>query len=209
MKKCAVLLSLVFALVVTTSSHAKEKGFQTIFDGKSMKGWKASENKDSWKFKDGLLVCDGPRSHLFYVGTDKPFKNFEFKAEVKTTPGSNSGIYFHTRYQESGWPKYGYEAQVNITHKDHKKTGSLYGVVNVGNPPAKDGEFWEQHIIVKDNHITIKINGKTVVDYTEPAGKEAFSKDFERRLGSGTFALQAHDPQSVVYYRNIRVKRLD
>ena len=209
MKKCAVLLSLVFALVVTTSSHAKEKGFQTIFDGKSMKGWKASENKDSWKFKDGLLVCDGPRSHLFYVGTDKPFKNFEFKAEVKTTPGSNSGIYFHTRYQESGWPKYGYEAQVNITHKDHKKTGSLYGVVNVGNPPAKDGEFWEQHIIVKDNHITIKINGKTVVDYKEPAGKEAFSKDFERRLGSGTFALQAHDPQSVVYYRNIRVKRLD
>ena len=209
MKKFAVLLSLEFALVVTTSSHAKQKGFQTIFDGKSMKGWKASENKDSWKFKDGLLVCDGPRSHLFYVGTDKPFKNFEFKAEVKTTPGSNSGIYFHTRYQESGWPKYGYEAQVNITHKDPKKTGSLYGVVNVGNPPAKDGEFWEQHIIVKDNHITIKINGKTVVDYKEPAGKEAFSKDFERRLGSGTFALQAHDPQSVVYYRNIRVKRLD
>ena len=209
MKKCAVLLSLVLALVATTSSHAKEKGFQTIFDGKSMKGWKASENKDSWKFKDGLLVCDGPRSHLFYVGTDKPFKNFEFKAEVKTTPGSNSGIYFHTRYQESGWPKYGYEAQVNIPHKDPKKTGSLYGVVNVGNPPAKDGEFWEQHIIVKDNHITIKINGKTVVDYKEPAGKEAFSKDFERRLGSGTFALQAHDPQSVVYYRNIRVKRLD
>ena len=82
-------------------------------------------------------------------------------------------------------------------------------MVNVGNPPAKDGEFWEQHFIVKDNHITIKINGKTVVDYKEPAGKEAFSKDFERRLGNGTFALQAHDPQSVVYYRNIRVKRLD
>ena len=209
MKKFFALWSLLMAVVVAASSHAEEKGFKAIFDGKSMKGWKASENKDSWKFKDGMLVCDGPRSHLFYMGDDKPFKNFEFKAEVKTEPGSNSGIYFHTKYQESGWPKYGYEAQVNITHGDPKKTGSLYGVVNVGNPPAKDGEFWEQHIIVKDNHITIKINGKTVVDYKEPAGKEAFSKDFERRLGNGTFALQAHDPKSVVYYRNIRVKRLD
>ncbi len=201
-----LVATLVFASNLLAAD--KEAGFVSIFDGKSMKGWKANENKETWKFEKGNLICEGPRSHLFYVGDKEPFVNFEFKAEVMTTPGSNAGIYFHTRYQEVGWPKYGYEAQVNITHGDPKKTGSLYGVVNVSNPPAKDNEWWTQHIIVKGKHIQIKINGKTVVDYTEPADKKAASPQFERRLASGTFALQGHDPKSKVYFRNIRVKRL-
>jgi len=199
------------SLLLMTSSlllAADDDGWRTIFDGKSMTGWKASENKDSWKVEDGALVCHGPRSHLFYVGDDKPFVNFAFKADVMTTPGSNAGIYFHTKYQETGWPRFGYEAQVNVSHKDPKKTGSLYGVVNVSNPPCKDNEYWTQTIIVKGKHIVIKINDKVVVDYTEPEGQKAFSKDFERRLGSGTFALQAHDPNSKVYFKNIQVKRL-
>jgi hypothetical protein len=185
-----------------------EKGWVRIFDGKTMKGWKASENKDSWTIKDGAFVCHGPRSHLFYEGDGKPFVNFEFKCEVMTTPGSNGGIYFHTKYQETGWPKQGYEVQVNVSHKDAKKTGSLYGVVDVANPPCRDNEYWTQHIIVKGRRIVVKINGKTVVDYTEPEGKTAHSDKFERRVGSGTFALQAHDPKSKVFFKNIVVKRL-
>jgi hypothetical protein len=206
----AAMTCLVTCVLSLASLQAadKEDGWVSLFDGKSMKGWKANENKETWKFEKGNLVCDGPRSHLFYIGSDKPFVNFEFKAEVMTTPGSNAGIYFHTRYQENGWPKYGYEAQVNISHGDPKKTGSLYGVVNVSNPPAKDNEWWTQHIIVKGKHIEIKINDKTVVDYTEPANQKATSNQFERRLASGTFALQGHDPKSKVYFRNIRVKRL-
>ena len=203
----ACLLTLVLS-VSNLSAAEKDSGWVSIFDGKSMKGWKANENTETWKFEDGNLVCHGPRSHLFYMGDKKPFVNFEFKAEVMTTPGSNAGIYFHTRYQKDGWPKYGYEAQVNITHKDPKKTGSLYGVVNVSNPPAKDNEWWTQHIIVKGKQIEIKINDKTVVKYTEPEKKKATSAQFERRLASGTFALQGHDPKSKVYFRNIRVKRL-
>ena len=203
----ACLLTLVLS-VSNLSAAEKDSGWVSIFDGKSMKGWKANENLETWKFEDGNLVCHGPRSHLFYMGDKKPFVNFEFKAEVMTTPGSNAGIYFHTRYQKDGWPKYGYEAQVNITHKDPKKTGSLYGVVNVSNPPAKDNEWWTQHIIVKGKQIEIKINDKTVVKYTEPENKKATSPQFERKLDSGTFALQGHDPKSKVYFRNIRVKRL-
>ena len=184
-------------------------GWVKLFDGKSFKGWKRSENKDTWKVEEGMLVCNGPRSHLFYMADKKPFVNFEFKADVMKLPGSNAGIYFHTRFQKPGWPKYGHEAQVNITHGDPKKTGSLYGVVNVSNPPAKDNEYWTQHIIVKGRHVVIKINDKIVVDYTEPEGKKAFDKSFERRLGSGTFALQGHDPKSKVYFKNIKVRRLD
>jgi hypothetical protein len=200
---CAVLLTLCFA-----SLSVAEDGWKKIFDGKSMTGWKASENKESWKVKDGEFVCHGPRSHLFYMDLDKPLRNFEFRCKVKTEPGANAGIYFHTRYQEQGWPKFGYECQVNITHGDPKKSGSLYGVVNVANPPAKDNRWYTQHIIVKDRRVILKINDKVVVDFTEPKNQKAFSKDFERRLGSGTIAFQAHDPKSVVHFKDIELKRL-
>lgn len=210
---CLLLAAIGCTLAGWTSPLAAEEknaadGWVSLFDGQSLKGWKASENQDSWSVQDGALVCDGPRSHLFYVGDDKPFVNFEFKAEVKTTPGSNAGIYFHTRYQEVGWPKYGYECQVNVSHQDPKKSGSLYGVVNVSDPPAKDNEWYTQHIIVNGRQITLKINDQKVAEFTEPEGQPAFSAEFERRLGSGTFALQAHDPQSKVYFRNLQVKRL-
>tara|TARA_R110002049_G_scaffold2750_8_gene22136 strand:+ start:48213 stop:48860 length:648 start_codon:yes stop_codon:yes gene_type:complete len=208
--------SLIFAavcLVPITAPAEKpdvETGFVSLFDGETMNGWKRSaENPDSWKVVDGMLVSHGPRCHLFYVGDQAPLDDFHFKAEVKTTPGSNAGIYFHTKYQAEGWPKYGYECQVNISHKDPKKTSSLYAVDNVDDPGVKDGEWYTQEIIVKGRHIVLKVNGKTMVDHTEPENKEAFSNAFERRLGEGTFALQAHDPDSKVYFRNLRVKKLN
>jgi len=207
MQRITSLIVLVL-FTLASSAMADDDDWVSLFDGKSFQGWKASENKDSWKIENGQFVCHGPRSHLFYIGDDKPFVDFEFKAEVMTTPGSNAGIYFHTKYQEIGWPKAGFEAQVNVTHKDPKKTGSLYGVVNVSNPPCKDNEYWTQHIIVKGKHITIKINDKVVVDYTEPEGKKPDSDGFDRVISSGTFAFQAHDPKSKVFFKDIRVKRL-
>jgi hypothetical protein len=207
-----LLLLLLGAAAPAANLWAEDKakesdGWIQMWDGQTMKGWKASENSDSWKIEDGALVCHGPRSHLFYMA-EEPFKNFEFECEVKTTPHSNAGIYFHGKYQETGWPKYGYEVQVNVTHSDPKKSGGLYATADVSDPPCKDNEWYTQTIIVNGRHVISKINGKTVVDYTEPENKPAFSKEFERRLGEGTFALQAHDPESKVYFRNLKVKRL-
>lgn len=208
------LLCLSLLLVFNGIAAADETGFVKIFDGKSMENWKlAEENTDAWHVEDGKLVCDGSRCHLFYDGPLAPLKDFHFKAEVMTTPGSNAGIYFHTKYQGEGWPKFGYECQVNVSHKDPKKTSSLYGVVNVSAEDLakngiKDNEWYTQEIIVTGRRIQLIVNGKTMVDYTEPESKDAFSKDFERRLGSGTFALQAHDPKSVCHFRNLRVKPL-
>ncbi len=186
-----------------------EEGFVKIFDGKTFNGWKkATEHPETWKIEDGALVTRGERCHLFYVGEEKPFKNFEFKADVMTKPKANGGIYFHTKYQESGWPKYGFECQVNVSHSDWKKTGSLYDVVNLASTPAKDNQWWTQHIIVKDNKVTVKIDGQIVLEYTEPNGAQP-RQNFTRKLDAGTFALQAHDPKSVVCFKDIRVKRLD
>ena len=186
-----------------------EEGFVRLDNGKDFTGWKMSEAPDTWAMEDGAFRAKGPRSHLFYVGDEKPFRNFELRVDCKAKNNSNGGIYIHTKFQETGWPKYGHEVQVNNSYtKDPKKSGSLYGIVDVTEQNIPDDTWWTETVIVKGRHVTIKLNDKTVVDYDEPEGKEAFNKDFERRLGGGTFALQAHDPNSTVYYKNIRVKRL-
>jgi type 1 glutamine amidotransferase len=202
----AVLLS---GLICACTEAVTEDGWISLFDG-TLNGWKASENKSTWSVQDGMLVTAGPRSHLFYVGPvqNADFTNFEFKAEIKTTKGSNSGIYFHTAYQETDWPAKGFEVQVNNTHSDRKKTGGLYAVEDVlDNSPAKDGEWFTEQIIVQGSNVVIKVNGKTTVDWTEPPGF-LHSQFPGRKLSHGTFALQGHDPKSVVYYRSIMVKPL-
>jgi len=198
----ALFAALSFTAVPPAAADDKDdKGWISLFNGKDLTGWKISEKKRSKiEVKDGMIVCKGPRSHAF---TEKQFKNFHFKAEVKTTPGSNSGIYFHTKYQKSGWPKAGYESQVNVTHGDKVKTGSIYNTVKLFKTHAKDTKWWVHEIIVKGKHVVVKIDGKKVIDYTEPPDKKGPVK-----LGKGSFALQAHDPKSVVYYRNIKVKPL-
>jgi hypothetical protein len=207
-----LLVPLVIASVILNYSIRAadtEDGFKPLMDGKTFDGWKkAEESPETWTIQDGAFVAHGKRCHLFYVGDDKPFKNFHLKAEVMTEPVSNGGIYFHTKYQPSGWPKGGFECQVNNTHGDWIKTGSLYGVVNIGISLAQDRKWWTQEIIVKGNIVTVLIDGKKLLEYNEPAGTKAGS-DFERKLSEGTFALQGHDPGSTIKYRNIRVKRLD
>jgi hypothetical protein len=182
-----------------------------LFDGKTLDGWKINEHAESWKIADGAIVANGDRSHLFYVGDDKPYVDFELRADVKTDTEANGGIFFHTKFQGTGWPKYGFEAQVNnspVGKKDPRKTGSLYAVKDVMDVHVKDGEWFTETVIVRGDRIIIKINDKVVTDYTEPADKKP-GDDFTRKIDQGTFALQAHDPGSTVHYKNIRVKRLD
>ena len=198
----SLLLVATAMLLASVAGQAEDKdGWISLFNGKNFDGWKIGDAKQGkWKIENGNIVANGPPSHLYTI---KEFKNFEFKAEVMTTPGSNSGIYFHTKYQEVGFPSTGYESQVNVTHGDPVKTGSLWGVVKLYETPAKDNKWWEQHIIVRGQNIVVKINGKTVLDYTEPKGVQG-----GRKISSGSFALQAHDPKSVIYYRKLRVKPL-
>ena len=184
-----------------------EPGFTLLCDGTTFEGWKTSiDHPDTWKVEDGAFVTRGQTAHLFYVGDPVPFTNFDLKVDVMTDPGANGGIYFHTKYQEKGFPKFGFECQVDNTHSDWKKTGSLYDVVNIAKSPAQDNKWWTEEVIVQGRKITVKIDGQILLEYTEPLGAQP--GDYTRKLASGTFALQAHDPKSVVRYKNIRVKRL-
>lgn len=214
MRTIGVLAVAIFALIGEVS--AKEK-WVSLFDGKSFDGWKANENPESWAIEDGAFVTKGNRSHLFYVGEveGRMFRNFEFAAEVMSEPGSNSGIYVHTRYQDEGWPAAGYECQVinsnpsgDHNYVEHKMTGSVYAVRNTWKAPAGDGVWFDYRIRVVGQTIQTFIDGKLICEYTEPANAWRPDDKKGRLLNGGTFAFQAHDPGSVVRYRKIRVKVL-
>jgi len=213
--RCAILIALVISTVLRISPLVAEEekvetqqdsGWITLFDGRSLDGWRASESPESFKVEEGKIIAHGPRAHLFYDGPfeEAQFANFEFICEVYTYPQANSGIFFHTRFQETGWPRHGYEAQVNATQSDRIKTGSIYAVKNIlDEAPHKDREWFTYHITVQGKRIVIRVNGEVVNDYTEPDVVEG-----TRKLSRGTFALQAHDPGSRIYFRNIAVKPL-
>ena len=203
----------VVAAVLLSFCYGKEEQknkWISLFDGKKLDGWKVGNNAASFSIENGTIRVNGDVSHLYYDGEVQHhnFKNFELKIDVMTIPGSNSGIYFHTRYQQSGWPQKGYEVQVNNSHTDWRRTGSLWAIQDIKETYVKDNEWFTMHIKVKGKRVTVAINDKQVVDYTEPENVQREEGMKERILSSGTFALQGHDPKSKVYYKNIKVKVL-
>jgi hypothetical protein len=208
MRKIIYWCSLPLCLLLfTSSSQIRKDSWVPLFNGKSLTNWKVGENAGTFSIENGTIVAHGPTAHLFYEGDvhQHNFKNFEFKADVMTTPGSNSGIYFHTVYQDSSWPRKGYEVQVNNSHTDWRRTGSLYAVQDVKEVYVKDNEWFTEYFKVDGKHVTVKINDKTVVDYTEPVNVKRDAGSEGRVLSRGTFALQGHDPNSKVYFKNIMV----
>jgi len=198
------------------SATAASPDWIPLFDGQSLTGWRAAENEETWRVAEGELRAKGPRSHLFYVGPVEKaeFRNFELEAEVKSAPGANSGIYFHTAYQETGWPAQGYEVQINNTYegeggyRELKKTGSLYGVRNIYKSSVRDGQWFRMRVHVADNRIRIWVNDVLTVDYLEPPTVVRSEEHVGKRLGQGTIAIQAHDPKSEIAFRAIRIRPL-
>lgn len=202
---------LLFSLALFSLSFAafSQSGkWIELFNGENLDGWKISENPSSFTVVDKVIKVDGPRAHAFYAGPvgNHDFKNFELMVEVKTMPKANSGIFIHTVYQETGWPNKGHEIQVNQSHGDWRKTGSVYSFKDVRETFVEDGEWYTEHIIVKGNKITVKVNGKTINKYDE--SKDRKGDLGTKKLSSGTIALQAHDPESVIFYRSVKVKLL-
>jgi hypothetical protein len=198
-----------------TPVHA-QNGWVTILDAKSFKDWKVAPGNASsrveesatekrvvagdslkdgrWTFKDGVLHGEGGVSHIFSPRGD--YENFSYRAEIKIKDKGNSGQYFRTTFG-NGFPD-GYEAQVNSTHADPVRTGSLYGFVKVFDQLVPPDTWFTQEVTAVGNHIVIKVNGKTTVDYVDT--KNTHTK--------GHFAFQQHNLGSEVWIRNVQVKEL-
>jgi hypothetical protein len=157
-----------------------------------------------WRVEKGILIGSGPASHLFSERGD--YENFHYRIEAMINDKGNSGQYFRTKLA-GGFPP-GYEAQINATHGDIIRTGSLYpagglakfrkDITILNDAPHKPNEWFTQEVIIKGSHITIIVNGKKTLDWTDPT--QAYAK--------GHFALQGHDPGTVVKFRKIEVKEI-
>ena len=206
---------LLASMLVLPATLRAQSDWIPLFDGHSLNGWKAVDNKNSFRVRDGQIAADGPRSHLFYTGKirNADFKNFELKVDVMARPCANSGVYFHTKPQ-SGWPEKGFEVQINNTQKgdenyrERRKTGSLYGVRNVFKALVKDDEWFQLRALVRGKQVQVWLNNVLLVDYIEPDPPVTASDAPGRVLDRGTFALQCHDPNSKVFFRNIQVRPL-
>lgn len=216
MRRFVLLVALAALAIVPVTAvqnqPAVEPGFTSLFNGTDFTGWRVA-NPDAFSIRDGAIVANGTPGHAYYDGPveNHAFRNFELKVDVMTEPGSNGGIFIMTEYQDSGWPAKGFEVQVNNTYeRDPIRTGSLYQIVNVTEPPAKDNEWFTQTITVQGEMVMVQVGDTPTVHWMQPADWDGGGENTpDRRIRTGTIALQAHDPGSTVHYRNIRIRTLD
>ena len=189
-----------------------EAGFVSLFNGKDLTGWKTPASPDTFKVDRGMIVANGVAGagHLFYDGAvgNHVFQNFDLKLDAIARYRSNGGVYVMTEFQAQGFPANGFEIQVNNSHTDRVRTGSLYHVVDLSNIPAKDDEWMPMEIMSRSNTITITVKGVEVVRWIQPADWQSNYDTPNRKIAPGTIAFQAHDPYSTSAYANIRIKLL-
>jgi hypothetical protein len=185
------------------SAGADDEKWTSLFDGTSLDGWEKVGNQQSkWEVKSGAIEGSGPASML--VSTKGPYKNFRYRAEVKINDGGNSGLYFRTT-RKPGFSD-GYEAQIDSTHTDPIRTGSLYGMCHVYQQLVKPDTWFTYDLEVRDDvwrnrpvtRIKITVDGNELYEYL----------DFEQTFKEGHFAFQQHDPGSKVSIRKVEVMPL-
>lgn len=237
-RMCGVMFAAVAGLAILAPAPAddkKDEGWVQLFNGKDFTGWKipnppsgqfkgvketkndagkviafVGETKDGkditlWQIKDGMIVGGGPASHIF---TEIEAEDFRYRVEAMLNDKGNSGQYFRAKF-EPGFPA-GYEAQLNATHGDPIKTGSLYpdgrtklgqfkkDITVMNEAPHKPNEFFTQEVVAEGNHIQIFVNGKQTIDFKDP--NNTYTK--------GHFALQGHDPGSIMTFKKVEYKPL-
>lgn len=221
--RAAVLYLLVTLIAApnTIAARPAASDWISLFDGKTLSGWKANTLPDSFSVVDGTIRAraTGESSHLFYVGngaaTESRFNNFELEFSARSEPGSNSGLFFHTDIRSGdGHPKSrlrkGYELQLNSSVIEKRKTGSLYDVVDLAESPVDESAWFRVRVRVQEKRIVIQVNDRQVVDYTEPDNVQRAAPRAGRRLdpNGGMIALQGHDPKSTFYFKDLRIRRL-
>jgi len=183
------------------------EGKVIAYVGKVLDRQKKETEVTMWEVKDGVIAGGGPMTHLFTDRDD--FADVHIRAEVKIGDKGNSGLFFRAGLRP-GVPK-GYEAQINATHSDRVKTGSIYpnGEFGLDKYPReqtcvmdkaahKPDEWFVYEVIAKGPQLTTIVDGKKQVDWTDP----------EHRFKKGHIALQAHDPGSKMWFRKVEVKEL-
>lgn len=133
---------------------------------------------------------------LYYTGTsddDPEITDFDLTMTIKTEQSANSGVFFHCVGDPSGSYKNGFEVQIANDHSDPSKTGTLWGVSDpVNRMPARDGEWFELRMVVSGKTVSSSVDGKKLMEWTEPDDWTPPNGKPEPRIGRGTIGLQAN-----------------
>ena len=218
MKRFATLLLALGILSITSiltagelTEDMKKDGWISIFDGKTLDGWKANEKYEGFKVENGCIVGFGNKNHLYYM---EELKNFELQLDIMTKKNCNSGVYVKSQWQDAAWPVTGFELQVNCSHGDPVKTGSLYNIIKIFKAPHEDDEWFTYHIICKRNTLECRVNGNVLYTYVDPMENggvpqgEKITEHNKRISQKGHIALQQHDPAGIPQFKNIFIKKL-
>lgn len=228
-QKYSALACLVFLMILSLPACSQEKGFKSIFDGKTLKGWKG--DPVHWKVENGCIVgtvtpTTQLKENTFLIWEGGKTGDFELKIQYKISEGGNSGIQYRSE-EVSGVPfgLKGYQADIDgkneYTGLNYEERGRGFiarrgdkVVVNADGKPEtvaslgtsdelakKINKEWnEYHIIVKGNHLRHYINGVLM--------SEATDNDTVHRKMTGLLGLQAHvTPEMRVEFKNIRIKQ--
>lgn len=243
--KASFFASFVLAVAMSAPAQTNETGFVPLFDGKSLAGWhvsaktghsRASKNESGgkWVIEEGAIVGsqDIPANGGIII-TDKKFKDFEVKLEMKNDFGPDSGLFLRSTEDGKAWQAmidyhsngnlmgiYGeglggkphvrnYSFKQKVTEIDPKKTGEPPTELPV--LPGAWPYFWRAdqwnelraRIVGNPPHITTWINGVKIMEWQETE---------VRHPAEGGIALQVHGggdhTKEFVRYRNIQVKEL-
>jgi hypothetical protein len=189
-------LKFVFALLISlVVMRAQAAEPTTIFDGKSLDGWKQA-GPGKFELHDGMITATGGMGLLWY---DREYSNFVCRVEFKTAKDEdNSGVF--VRFPDPGndpWVavNHGHEIQICNTEKGNQ-TGAIYNFQNSTSEPTKPlGEWNTMEIRVVDQNYKVTLNGQLINDYTSTT-----------RPLRGYIGLQNH--WGAVSFRKVTVEEL-
>src|ERR671922_2223130 len=184
---------------MSSSSSNNDTNFTSIFDRKTLNGWKmAGDGRFVILESDSALQSGKGGGLLWY--SEKIYKNFILKLEWKVSDeGDNSGVFVRFPDPDDNpniAVKEGYEVQIDDKAGDPiHHTEAIYDFAApskvVSKPP---GQWNTMEIQVLDQSYTVIINGEKVIEFTGS------------RMTEGYIGLQAHDDKSKVSFRNIMIK---
>lgn len=134
-----------------------------LFNGKDLTGWRLinTENDNGWSVQDGILmnrVVKEEGKRWGNLRTEAEFEDFKLTTEVRTQEKSNSGIYLRGIYEVQIMESFGKPA-------DSHHMGALYSRITPSVTAEKPiGEWQTLDITLVDRHLTVILNGQTIID---------------------------------------------
>ncbi len=201
--KCVFVAALCFGVAIgsarrvwgaeanTLSAGELSEGWVLLFDGQTLFGWRAASRAD-WSVRDGAITVERGEPGLLH--TTSQFGNYQLKLDFRAQPGADSGVFLHTSPRPMDVTSRCYEVNIAAPQKSPFPNGSLVQRKKAS-PVSLDSDWHTFDITANGGRFVVKLDGQTVLDYTDP-----------KPLGRGFIGLEFNTGK--VEFRNIKLRPL-